>query len=88
MDIMQSDTLDIVDLPTPVTLTTIGSRGVEIEISPSALAEASGGITLWFRYMVGTPIERRSAYTLTAEEAERLAVAITTGIKKQALTID
>jgi hypothetical protein len=64
------------DAARPITLTTIGSRGVELEVSPAALTEASGGITLWSRYLPGTPMEQRHAYTLTAEQAKGLITAI------------
>jgi hypothetical protein len=63
-----------------ITLTTIGSRGVELDVSPAALEEARGGVTLWSRFMVSTPLEQRRAYTLTAAEARSLAAAIEAAI--------
>jgi len=64
----------------PITLTTIGSRGVDVEATPSALPEAADGVTLWFRYKTGTPLESHSAYTFTADEARWLLAQIEDGL--------
>jgi len=59
-----------------VTLTTIGSQTVEFDAQPAALPEAIGGMTLWVRYAVGTPVEERTAYTFTAAEAKQLVADV------------
>jgi hypothetical protein len=55
-----------------LTLTILGSRGVIVEIGPSALYEAPGGVAITYGLRDG-PL----TFTITAEEAEQLAAAIT-----------
>ena len=59
-----------------IALTTIGSAAVEIGVTPAALPEAEGGVTLWVTHWRGTPLEDRTAYTLTEVEAKQLVAAI------------
>ncbi len=54
-----------------ITLTTIGSRNVTIDIEPAALPEAAGGIGIHCGLY-----DRPLIFTLTAEEASQLAAAI------------
>lgn len=56
-----------------VKLTTIGSDSVVMCVEQSALEEAEGGITLWVEQWLGTPLEQKTAYTLTSEEAREVA---------------
>ena len=63
-----------------IALTTIGSDCVEIEVAPSALPEAPGGVTLWVRHWPGTPLAEQTAYTLTGGEAKDLAAAVADAI--------
>jgi hypothetical protein len=61
-----------------VRLTTIGSRG-ELEVTPAALPEAAGGVTLWFRWDVGG----ETAITFTEDEAKRLVVAVSATLSSE-----
>lgn len=55
-----------------ITLTILGSRGVTVDVGPSALYEAPDGIAITYRLYDG-PL----TFTITADEAEQLAAAIT-----------
>ncbi len=55
-----------------ITLTTIGSAGVELDVTPTALRD-DDGVTLWIRACPGTPLARETAYALTRAEARQLA---------------
>jgi hypothetical protein len=55
-----------------ITLSILGSRGVTVDIGPSALYEAPDGIAISYRLYDG-PL----TFTITAEEAEQIAAAIT-----------
>lgn len=59
-----------------IALTVIGSACVELEVTPAALSEAAGGCTLWVTSWRGTPLEERTAYTLTEVEAKQLVAAV------------
>lgn len=50
-----------------ITLTTIGSRGVQVEVEPAALREAYGGMTVWIELEDG-PL----AVTFTKQETYAL----------------
>ena len=52
-----------------IRLSTIGSQCVTIDVTPAALPEAEGGVTLGITHWKGTPLEERIAYTLTADES-------------------
>ncbi|HYB27538.1 MAG TPA: hypothetical protein VEF89_13035 [Solirubrobacteraceae bacterium] len=58
-------------------LTTIGSQTVELDAQPTARPEAAGAMSLCVRCAVETPLEgERTAYTFTADEAQRLVADI------------
>jgi hypothetical protein len=59
-----------------IQLTILGSSSVEIDVTPAAIPEARGGVTLWVRCWKGTPLEETTAYTLTQTEAKELVAAI------------
>jgi hypothetical protein len=59
-----------------IVLSTIGSRGVTIDIGPAAVAEAAGGIALACGLHDGPLI-----FTLSAEEAHQLYTAIGSQLK-------
>lgn len=61
---------------TVIQLSTIGLSCVEISVTPAALEEAAGGITLWVHHWPGTVLSEKVAYTLTEAEAKQLVVAI------------
>jgi hypothetical protein len=56
-----------------VTLSTIGSAGLRLDVQRAALPEAGpGGISIWIRELHDGPL----CLTLTAVEAQQLAEAI------------
>jgi hypothetical protein len=55
-----------------LTLTILGSRGVTVDIGPSALYEAPRGVAITYGLHA-----RPLTFTVTAEEPEQLAAAIT-----------
>lgn len=61
---------------TAIRLSTIGSACVEIDVTEAALPEADGGVTIWITCWKGTPLEERTAYTLTVDEAKQLICAV------------
>ena len=65
----------MIDMNT-IRLSVIGSQCVELEVTPAALPEAEGGVTIWITGWKGTVLEEKVAYTLTADEAKQLVVAV------------
>jgi hypothetical protein len=53
-----------------IILTTIGSRGVTVDVGPAALPEAAGGVAIEYGLHAGPLI-----FTLTQHEAAQLAAA-------------
>jgi hypothetical protein len=64
-----------------ITLSILGSRGVTVDVSPSALIEAADGIAITYGLYDG-PL----TFTISAEEDEQLAAA--TRDERAALTVD
>jgi hypothetical protein len=59
-----------------VELSALGSAHVTIDVTPAALPEAAGGVTIWATCWPGTVLEERVAYTLTELEAKELVAEI------------
>jgi hypothetical protein len=59
-----------------ISLTTIGSASVHIQVTPAALPEAEGGVTIWIHHWPGTRLSEKVAYTLTVGEAKELVAEL------------